>query len=54
MNSFELFAQVIFLLRFLDARAHLLRDLAFQFGNFQLGIQAFFKQFKPFGNVVHL
>ncbi len=52
MNGFELFAQEIFLLRFVDILSHALRDFSLQTRNFQFVVQTLFEQFESGRNAV--
>ena len=47
MDGFELFAKIVFLLRLVDVLPHILRDLAFEAGNFQLVVEAAFEELEP-------
>ena len=47
MNGFELFAEEVLLLRFIDVAAHVLRDLAFQTRDLQFRIQALLEEAQP-------
>ena len=51
VDGFELFAQEIFLLVFIDAAAHRGADFAFELGDLQLVVEAAFEQFEALDHV---